>query len=300
MERMYISDQITRDYLDRWLFEVRHVDSVLADTSVNLFGKTYDAPVTTAALSHLNKFCALDDGMDGMTMMAKGAEMANLLCFTGMGNEDELARMTDTGASVIKIIKTYRNREAVFRRIRHAEEHGAVAVGIDIDHAFNREYGYDIVDGEEISPVTVDEITQMAAATKLPFVVKGVLSVQDAVKCQNAGVSAMVISHHNGRMNCSVPPLMMLPEIRKAIGDDIPLFVDCSLQNGQDVFRCLAFGANACCIGRPIMGPLKERGAEGVRDTLNEIIKDLRYTMSMTGARNINHIDPGILHFKNW
>lgn len=300
MERITSSDQITRDYLDRWLFEVRHIDSVLASTETTLFGKTFSAPVATAALSHLSNFCNLDEGLDGMAIMAQGAKMADLLCFAGMGSEEELAKMTDTGASVVKIIKPYKDRDAVYQRIRHAEAHGAIAVGIDIDHAFNRQSGYDIVMGEEIAPITADEIAQMASSTKLPFVVKGVLSVQDAIVCLNAGVNAMVISHHNGRMNCSVPPLKMLPEIRNAVGNDMPLFVDCSLQNGQDVFRCLAFGANACCIGRPIMPPLKERGAEGVRDALTDIVMDLRYTMSMTGAKDLKHIDASVLHFKDW
>ena len=300
MERMISSDQITRDYLDRWLFEARHVDSVASNPSVTLFGKRFAGPVTTAALSHLSKFCALQERTDGMVLMAQGAKMANVLCFTGMGSEEELTRMTDTGASVVKIIKTYRDREKIYRRIRHAEACGALAVGIDIDHAFNRERGYDLVDGEEMAPIAADEIRQLAASTTLPFVIKGVLSVQDAEKSVQAGAKALVVSHHNGRLNCSVPPLMMLPEIRKAVGKETTLFTDCSLQNGQDVYRCLAFGADACCIGRPIMEPLKEKGAEGVRDALLSILNDFCYTMSMTGAEDVSHIDAGVLHFKNW
>lgn len=300
MERMISSDEITRDYLDRWLFEVRHVDSVASDPSVTLLGKRFAGPVGTASLSHLNKFCHLEDRRDGMVQMAQGAKLADVPCFTGMGSEDELARMTDTGASVIKIIKIYQDRDTIYRKIRHAEAHGALAVGIDIDHAFHREHGFDIVDGERMTPITQTELSQLVASTSLPFIVKGVLSVQDAIKSQSAGVKGMVVSHHNGRMDCSVPPLMMLPEIRKAVGKKMLLFVDCSLQNGQDMFRCLAFGADGCCIGRPIMNPLKENGAEGVRDSLLAIIKDFCYTMSMTGAKDVKHIDAGVLHFRNW
>lgn len=299
-ERMTVSEDITRDYLDRWLFEVRHVDSAAADPSTELFGRRFAAPIATAALSHLNHFANLPDGTDGMALMAKGAALADLPCFTGMGSEDELARMLDTGAAVIKIIKTYRDRDMMYRRIRHAEAHGALAVGIDIDHAFNRDTVYDAVDGLEMRPITAAEIAELAASTRLPFVVKGVLSASDAVKCVNAGVGGLVISHHNGRLDCSVPPLMMLPDIRKAVGKDLPLFVDCSIRGGEDIYRCLAFGANACCIGRPIMGPLREKGAEGVRDTLLAATRDLCYTMSMTGVKDIRHISPDVLHFRNW
>ncbi|MBO2516872.1 MAG: alpha-hydroxy-acid oxidizing enzyme [Clostridiales bacterium] len=300
MDRMTSSDAITRDYLDRWLFEVRHIDSVLADTSFSLWGKTFAAPVCTGALSHLSRFCRLPEGQDGMVMMAEGARDANMICFSGMGPEDETARMISTGASVIKIIKTYRDREMLRSRIRNAEKCGALAVGIDIDHAFNRERGYDLVDGYEIAPITAEEIAGLAASTSLPFVVKGVLSVQDAVKCVNAGVKGIVISHHNGRLNCSVPPLMMLPEIRAAIGKDMVIFTDCSLQNGQDIYRCIAMGADACCIGRPVMEPLKQKGAAGVKETLEDVARDLRYTMSMTGADRLSHITKDVLHFRNW
>lgn len=300
MDRMTSSDAITRDYLDRWLFEVRHIDSALADSSFSLWGKNFSAPVCTGALSHLSKFCRLPEGRDGMVMMAEGARDAGMICFSGMGPEEETERMIDTGAQVIKIIKTYRDREMMYSRIRRAQQRGALAVGIDIDHAFNRELGYDEVDGYEIAPITADEIAELVSSTSLPFVVKGVLSVQDAVKCVNAGVKGMVISHHNGRMNCSVPPLMMLEQIRAAVGKNIPLFVDCSLQNGQDIYRCLAMGANACCIGRPIMEPLRQKGAEGVKETLEEVARDLRYTMSMTGAKRLSEITKDVLHFKNW
>ena len=296
-ERMISSDAITRRYLDSILVEVRHLDAVLADTSVELYGRKFGTPVMTGALSHLNKFCDITSGEDGMLRMARGAKMADAVCFTGMGGTDELAAMIDTGAAVVKIIKTYRDRDMIYARIRCAEEKGALAVGIDIDHAFNRESGYDIVDGQEMRPMSSPELGELVRSTRLPFVVKGVLSVQDTVKCVQAGVQGIVVSHHNGRLDCSVPPLMALPEILKAADGAFPVFVDCSLQSGLDVFRCLALGAKACCVGCPIMKPLKERGAEGVRDTLLGITEDLRYTMGMTCSKDLRHIDPSVLHF---
>ncbi|MBR3098203.1 MAG: alpha-hydroxy-acid oxidizing protein [Clostridia bacterium] len=296
MERLTSSDAITRQYLDSLLVEVRHLDAVKADTGMELYGKKFSTPVMTAALSHLNKFCGIESGENGMVRMARGAFLMNAVCFTGMGSTDELAAMIDTGASVVKIIKTYRDREKITSRIRHAEEHGALAVGLDIDHAFNRQTGYDVVEGEEMRPMTTAELEELCRSTKLPLVVKGVLSVQDAVKCVQAGAGGIVVSHHNGRIDCAMPPLAMLPEILKAVDGAFPVFVDCSLQSGLDVFRCLALGAKACCVGRPIMKPLKEQGAEGVRDVLSGITEDLRYTMGMTCCRDLKHIDGSVLH----
>lgn len=283
------SDVITRAYLDSLLVEVRHLDAVMPSTEMTVYGKTFATPVTTAALSHMHR-----QYPDGMAEMAKGAHEAGALVFSGMGPEEELEGMIATGASVIKIIKTYADRESIYRKIRHAEEHGALAVGMDIDHAFSRN-GYDVVEGLPMLPLSSRELADMVKSTSLPFVIKGVLSRQDARKCLDAGVQGMVVSHHNGRLDCSVPPLMILPEIIEETGGKVPLFVDCSLQSGLDVFKALALGATACSVGRPLMGPLREKGAEGVHEKIVEITNDLRYTMAMTCSRDIAGIDPSVV-----
>lgn len=283
------SDVITRAYLDSLLVEVRHLDAVLPSTEMTVYGKTFATPVATAALSHMHR-----QRPDGMAEMARGAHEAGALVFSGMGPQEELEGMIETGASVIKIIKTYADRQSIYDKIRHAEEHGALAVGLDIDHAFSRN-GYDVVEGLPMLPLSSKELADMVKYTKLPFVIKGVLSRQDAKKCLDAGVQGMVVSHHNGRLDCSVPPLMILPEILEETGGKVPLFVDCSLQSGLDVFKALALGATACCVGRPLMGPLREKGAEGVREKMVEITNDLRYTMAMTCSKDISSIDPSIV-----
>ena len=283
------SDVITRAYLDSLLVEVRHLDAVMPSTEMTVYGKTFATPVATAALSHMHR-----QYPNGMAEMARGAHEAGALVFSGMGPQEELESMIETGASVIKIIKTYADRQSIYDKIRHAEEHGALAVGLDIDHAFSRN-GYDVVEGLPMLPLSSKELADMVKSTKLPFVFKGVLSRQDARKCLDAGVQGMVVSHHNGRLDCSVPPLMILPEILKETGGKVPLFVDCSLQSGLDVFKALALGATACCVGRPIMGPLREKGAEGVHEKIVEITNDLRYSMAMTCSKDITSIDPSIV-----
>jgi len=283
------SDVITRAYLDSLLVEVRHLDAVMPSTEMTVYGKTFLTPVATAALSHMHR-----QYPNGMAEMAKGAYEAGALVFSGMGPQEELEGMIETGASVIKIIKTYADRQSIYDKIRHAEEHGALAVGLDIDHAFSRN-GYDVVEGLPMLPLSSKELADMVKSTKLPFVIKGVLSRQDARKCLDAGVQGMVVSHHNGRLDCSVPPLMILPEILEETQGKVPLFVDCSLQSGLDVFKALALGATACCVGRPIMGPLREKGAEGVREKIVEITNDLRYSMAMTCSKDITSIDPSIV-----
>ena len=200
MERKSLSsDVITRAYIDSLLVEVRHLDAVMPSTEMELFGKTFATPVATAALSHMaNQY------PDGMAAMADGANQAGALVFSGMGPKDELERMVKTGAQVIKIIKPYADRESVYDKIRHAEEIGCLAVGIDTDHAFSRG-GYDVIEGMAMFPLSSKELADMVKSTKLPFFIKGVLSRKDARKCLDCGVKGMVVSHHNGRIDTAVP-----------------------------------------------------------------------------------------------
>ncbi len=293
--RSHVSDHITRAYMDSLLVEVRHLDAVMPSTEMTLFGKTFSTPVATAALSHLSGTYP-----DGMAAMAQGAADVNALVFSGMGPRAELERMIATGASVIKIIKPYADRELVMAKIRHAEEHGALAVGIDTDHAFDRNHGYDIIEGRSMYPLSSKELTEMVRATKLPFFIKGVLSRTEARKCLDCGVQGMVVSHHNGRLDYAVPPLMVLPEITEECAGQAALFVDCGIQSGMDVFKALALGATGCCVGRPLMPPLKEQGPAGVSSVIEGITKDLRYTMAMTASHDIRHIDRSIVRQANF
>lgn len=291
MERKSVSsDVITRAYIDSLLVEVRHLDAVMPSTEMTLFGKTFATPVATAALSHLTRTCP-----DGMVAMADGAQQAGALVFSGMGPEDELERMVNTGAQVIKIIKPYADRQRVYKKIRHAQEIGCLAVGIDTDHAFGHN-GYDVVEGDEMFPLSSAELKDMVASTSLPFFIKGVLSPKEARKCLDCGVKGMVVSHHNGRVDGSVPPLMILPEIAREVNGEAVLFVDCAIQSGLDVFKCLALGATGACVGRPLMPKLKEAGPAGVRDLIQSITADLRFTMGMTASPDVRSIDPSIIH----
>ena len=123
----------------------------------------------------------------------------------------------------------------------------------------------------------------------------GVLSRKEARKCLDCGVKGMVVSHHNGRIETAVPPLMVLPEIAEEVNGEAALFVDCAIQSGLDVLKCLALGATGACVGRPLMQPLREKGPEGVRDTIAAITNDLRYSMAMTASPDVKSVDPTIV-----
>ncbi|MDR3247950.1 MAG: alpha-hydroxy-acid oxidizing protein [Treponema sp.] len=284
------SNKITRDYFDSLLIELRYIDAVIPSTKLELYGETFETPVMFAALSHLDKVRP-----KGMVESAKGMAAAGGVMWVGIGDEKELEEICATGAKTIKIIKPYEDSKVIFRKIEHAEKCGCIAVGMDVDHSFSPRGTYDEVMGIRMKPKTLDEIRGFVKATKLPFIIKGVLSEQDTYKCLSAGVRGIVVSHHHGRIDYSLPPLQVLPKIVKIVNKQIPIFVDCGINRGLDVFKALALGATAASVGRAIMGPLGTDGAAGVQKLIQDFTAELAGGMAFTCSPDINHIDPGVI-----
>lgn len=295
-EKALDANLITRQYFDEILVEMRHMDGVTPDTTLELYGERFATPVMMAALSHLK---GQGNQGDGMVQMAQGAAMARCVNWAGMGEVEQFDQIAATGARSIKIIKPYADDDMVIRRMEHAEAAGALAVGMDLDHSFNSKGVPDVVLGLPMRPRTQKEIEGYVKRTKLPFIIKGVLSAVDAQKCLDAGVQGIVVSHHHGILPSVVPPLMVLPEIAQVIGGRIPIFVDCGVMNGMDVFKCLALGATAVSVGRPVMGPIIEKGAQGAAQIIEEVTVELKAAMARTCSSDIRHIDRGLLWRRN-
>jgi isopentenyl diphosphate isomerase/L-lactate dehydrogenase-like FMN-dependent dehydrogenase len=289
MEYAVNSAKITRDYFDSLLVEMRTIDSVEASTATTVFGAKISTPVMVAALSYLHEVRP-----NGMVETAKGAFAADTIMWSGIGPEDELEALIATGAKIIKIVKPYADKDLIFRKLIHAEKAGALAVGMDTDFVFGK-FKNNTARGFPVSPKTLDEIKSFVKATKLPFVIKGVLSEQDAKKAIEAGASGIVVSHHGGLFESAVPPLKILPRIKKITGDSFPVFVDCGIKSGMDAFKALALGASGVCVGAQVIAGLSKDGAAGVQKTLDDITEQLKRAMSMTGSPDAAHIDPSLV-----
>lgn len=284
------AEGITRRYFDSLLVEMRHIDAVEPSTECTVYGKTFSTPVMMAALSHLDR-----TRPKGMVEAAKGFHAAGALAWSGMGDNAELEEMRATGAEVIKIIKPHQDNREIFKKIEHAEKIGCLAVGMDIDHQFGGKNKWYEAGGAPTAPKSLSDIREFVNATKLPFIIKGVLSEQDTYKCLDAGVRGMVVSHHHGMVDYALPPLRILPRIVRIVRNQMPIFVDCGINRGMDAFKALALGASAVCLGRVVMPPLAEAGAEGVRKLVEAVTHELKWAMAVTASPNIRSIDPEIL-----
>lgn len=291
--RISDANEITARYMDSILIKERLIDSVVADTSVELFGTRFSSPVMTPAFSHLKEFNGRE--LTGLEEYSIAAKNFNILNFVGMMENDMFKRIVDTGAKTVRIVKPYLDNEKVRDQMKYAEDAGAFAIGMDIDHIFGNT-GLDVVVGEVMGEQTSDMMRSYIESTKLPFVVKGVLSEEEAVKCAELGAKAIIVSHHHGRLPYAVPPMMVLPGIKKALeGKDVKIIVDCGIASGSDVYKCIALGADAAAVGRSMLPSLEEGGVAGMEKFLKSVNDELRFVMSCTGFATVDAIDDGCL-----
>ncbi|MBE7069718.1 MAG: alpha-hydroxy-acid oxidizing enzyme [Ruminococcaceae bacterium] len=287
--RISDSNEITERYMDSILIKERLIDSVVADTSVELFGEKFASPVMMPAFSHLRQYEGRS--LNGLEEYSAAAKNMNILNFVGMVENDMFKRIADTGARTVRIVKPYADNGKVKDQMKFAEDVGAFAIGMDIDHIFGAE-GLDVVVGEKMDVQTSDMIRSYIESTKLPFVVKGVLSEEEAVKCADLGAKAIIVSHHHGRLPYAVPPMMILPSIKKALsGRGVKIFVDCGIASGADVYKCLALGADAAAVGRSMLPVLEAEGTPGVEKFVTKVNSELRFIMSCTGFKSVDQID---------
>lgn len=279
------SIRIAREYMDSLLVESRIIGAVRPDTRFEFLGELFETPIMTAALSHID-----------LAAMAEGAAKAGAPVSIGMGDNETMAAVLQTGAKVMKIIKPYADREKIFDRLRFAEENGAIAVGIDVEHSIHAgDPEDDNICGLQMKLPTMDELREYIGSTRLPFFIKGALSVRDAVRCAEIGCAGTILSHHNGLMRYAVPPVRLLPKIREVLGNKLLLIADGGMESGFDAFKALALGADAVTVGRPLMEPLKEKGAEGVREKIDEMTAQLAAMMYRTSSPDLKHIDPSVI-----
>ncbi|MBQ4185665.1 MAG: alpha-hydroxy-acid oxidizing protein [Clostridiales bacterium] len=291
--RISDANEITARYMDSILIKESLIDSVVADTSTELFGETFASPVMTPAFSHLMQFKGRE--LTGLEEYSTAAKNMNILNFVGMMENDLFQKIINTGAKTVRIVKPYADNGKVRDQMMFAEEAGAFGIGMDIDHIFGNE-GLDVVIGEKMAVQTSDMIRSYIESTKLPFFIKGVLSPEEAVKCADLGAKAIIVSHHHGRLPYAVPPMMVLPEIREALaGRDVKIIVDCGISSGADVYKCLALGADAAAVGRSMLPSLEEGGIEGMTKFLAGITNELRFVMSCTGFARVCDIDDRFL-----
>ena len=290
--RLGPSVKANRKYLDSLFFEPKFLDPVDVDTNLTIFGVKLKTPIFCSAISRLAHMSETD-----IADIARGVASAGSLIMLGIGGSSELQGAIDTGAPVIKIVKPYRRTELIFDKVRDAESRGCVAVGMDIDHCYGTLRGDMVMRTELFGPQRTDDLKQLISQAKLPFVIKGVLSISDADRAVQLGASAIVVSNHGaGAVDFTVPSMIALPKIVERVGDKLTVLIDTGFETGNDALKALAFGAKAVGFATPIILALAADGSKGVELLINQITAELHRTMAATGCPNLAAINSSIIN----
>ncbi|MCR2044745.1 alpha-hydroxy-acid oxidizing protein [Anaerosalibacter massiliensis] len=202
--------------------------------------------------------------------------------------EDGLNALKKVEGKGVPIIKP-RENQAIIENIKKAESINSIAVGVDIDGAGLVTMA---LKGQPVGPKTVEELKELVSSTNLPFILKGIMTVEEAELAVEIGAKAIVVSNHGGRvLDHAESTAKVLPEISKAVKGKIMILVDGGVRSGVDVFKMLSLGADGVLIGRPIIIGAFGGYEEGVSLILDNMKNELYQTMILTGCKDLASID---------
>ncbi len=140
--------------------------------------------------------------------------------------------------------------------------------------------------------VTWADLAWLREQSTLPILLKGILHPDDARRAVAAGVDGLIVSNHGGRqIDGSIAALDALPAVREAVGAELPVLFDSGIRTGADVFKALALGANAVCLGRPYVWGLALDGQTGVEQVLRCLLAELDLTLALSGYTAVGQLD---------
>ena len=131
----------------------------------------------------------------------------------------------------------------------------------------------------------------------LPLVIKGIRTVEDALKCLEYPVEGIVVSNHGGRQfDGGRSSIEILPEIADAVGDKLEIYFDSGVRSGLDAFRAIALGARAVCVGRPVHWGLAYSGEEGVLRAMQILKAEFDKVLAYSGCTRIDQVTKEFIH----
>jgi isopentenyl diphosphate isomerase/L-lactate dehydrogenase-like FMN-dependent dehydrogenase len=325
-----VDDELTlranRDGFQKFELRPRRlVDVSKIDMSVEILGTKYDSPIVIAPTSSNRAFHP-----DAEIAVAKAAKAGNhLQILSAVATTSIEDAITARGAPVWFQLYTTQRWEIAEGLVRRAEAAGAPVIAVTLDvrssakwetfvrlwrtdtrecgscQGFNtylsRKPNFSGIDLGGVSStvatnLTWDLIKRLRDTVKVKLVLKGILAFEDAKLAADAGIDAIVVSNHGGRVEDGVSATIdVLPEIVQAVGGRMPVMVDSGFRRGSDIVKALAIGAQAVCIGRPYLWGLGAFGQPGVERVLAILRAETRNAMQQLGAPTLKDLTPAMV-----
>lgn len=288
----------------------RLVDVSSIDTSIRLFGVTHKTPILLCPVGFQQLFHPEAELVSARAAAARDHGMI----LSSVSNQP-VGRVAETGVSPLWFqLYPTTDRRITEGLLRRAESAGCEVVALTIDTPVlgNRErHGTKLADmlasgelplanyeglGEfenEFDPtMTWDMVDWLHDHCDMRVVLKGVVTAEDAELAVSHGADGLIVSNHGGRQEESDrSTIECLPEVVSAVDGAMPVLIDGGFRRGTDVFKALALGADAVCIGRPYIWGLSAFGQEGVEQVLDLLSAELVRIMQLAGVTTIGDID---------
>lgn len=286
------------DNYNAWRKIKLNMDTIVAnteiDTSVELFGRKLAFPLVTGPIGSIRKqFNPTDDIRDFNDKCMAACESRGLLHFYSTGletavQEDNIKIRHKHGNCGVPIINPEADENIICQMERCNQELSPVAMGVVVDSAGLPHLKECHGSGGTKS---VEQLRMLKEKAQVPFIVKGIMTAESALKAIDAGADAIIVSNHGGRVLSDVPATAeVLEEIVDAVGKRAKIIVDGGIRSGIDLFKAYALGADACLICRPVLISYYGAGQEGMECYFDLLLNELKDTMYMCGARSISEI----------
>jgi isopentenyl diphosphate isomerase/L-lactate dehydrogenase-like FMN-dependent dehydrogenase len=288
------------------------VDVSAVTTETIVLGTPVSMPVLVAPMAY--QAIVHEDGELGMARGAAAAGTLMCLSTVATATATDIAAAAPGGARWLRLY-VCRDREVSDGVISEALEAGFSALVLTADlpvygirHQEAR-IGFDAPEDHVPAIVTARErggsadehhtlgllesglewgyVSELVERWKVPVIVKGLLTAEDAVLACEHGASGVVVSNHGGRqLDGSIASLDALPEVVEAVGDRAEVYLDGGVRTGSDVAMALALGARAVLVGRPAMYGLALDGAKGVEQVLGLLREEIENALALLGCRS--------------
>jgi len=299
----------------------RLTDVSKVDTGADILGLSYDSPIVIAPTGSNRAFHP-----DAEVAVAKAAKAGNhLQILSSVANTSIEDTIAARGAPVWFQLYTTQRWEIGEALAKRAEAAGAPVIVVTVDVRSSAKWetfvrlrrtdtrecgschgGNDYlsrkpnfagialggVGGTAVTNITWESIKRLRDAVKTKIVLKGILAHEDVKLAVDAGIDAVIVSNHGGRVEDGVSATIdVLPDIVAAAGR-MPVLVDSGFRRGSDIVKALAIGAKAVCIGRPYLWGLGAFGQPGVERVLAILRAETRTAMAQIGAPSLNDLKP--------
>ncbi|MCB1189504.1 MAG: alpha-hydroxy-acid oxidizing protein [Leptospiraceae bacterium] len=269
------------------------------DTSFQFLNKTIRIPMMaapmTGAITNMN---AAMDEYEYATTILKGCMDFGSIGWLGDGASPEkykimIKALDEVNGHGILICKPRMDEGMLQERFREAEKVNTLAVGMDID-AFN--FKTMILKNQKSVSRSVKELEKIRKKTKLPFILKGIMSKVDAMLALEMGADCIVVSNHGGRILDDMPgTARVIANISETVKGKLSVLVDGGVRSGIDIFKMIALGADGVLVGRPFSIFTVGGGIAGIKLLIQQYGDALKNTMTITGASKLKEIHTNMI-----